>query len=300
MTKHFQHKIEYIFLKLLIFILNHLPLKIALRFGDVIGILAFSVLRIRRRVTLTNLRNSFGGEYTDKQYRKIGLRSYINFARSMIEYGMFPRLVEKDLSLKIKIVGQHSYREYLNKGAGVVLVSGHFGSWELMGAYLAQIGWPIDFLVGIQHNPLINNLMNKHRGIFGVGLIEVGLTARGVITALRKGRAIAMLSDQDAGADGVIVDFLGRAASTPKGPAAFALKTDCPIFVISFVRNELDKHTLFIEGPIIMKKTGDREEDIKRLTQAYTDIIEKYVRLHPDHWFWAHRRWKTTYPEIYH
>jgi KDO2-lipid IV(A) lauroyltransferase len=136
--------------------------------------------------------------------------------------------------------------------------------------------------------------------MFGVGLIEVGVSARGVIAALRKGRAVAMLSDQDAGADGVIVDFLGRPASTPKGPAAFALKTGCPIFVISFVRNELDKHVLYIEGPIIMKKTEDKEKDIKQLTQAYTDIIEKYVKLHPDHWFWAHRRWKTTCPEDYH
>ncbi|HBZ00685.1 MAG TPA: lipid A biosynthesis acyltransferase, partial [candidate division Zixibacteria bacterium] len=107
-------------------------------------------------------------------------------------------------------------------GKGAVLVTGHFGSWELMGAYVAQHGWPIDYLVGEQHNLKVNKLMNDHRTMFGIGLIELGVAARGVIKAVREGRMVAMLSDQDAGSDGVIVEFLGRPASTPKGPAAFA------------------------------------------------------------------------------
>lgn len=299
MTKRLQHRIEYVVVKVLVFFINRLPLKIALRFGDVIGFLAFSVLRMRRYVTLTNLKRSFGDKYTDRQYQKIGLKSYINFARSMIEYGMFPRLIKRDLSLNIKIVIDKPCREYLEKGGGVVMISGHFGSWELMGAYFAQMGWPVDFLVGVQHNLLVNRLMNKHREMFGIGLIEIGVAARGVIKAVKKGRAVAMLSDQDAGGNGVVVDFLGRPASTPKGPAAFALKTGCPIIIGSIIRNGLDKHIIYVEGLITIQKTGIKEEDIRRLTQAYTDVIEQYVTKYPDHWFWAHRRWKTTCPRDY-
>jgi KDO2-lipid IV(A) lauroyltransferase len=102
-----------------------------------------------------------------------------------------------------------------------------------------------------------------------------------------------MLSDQDAGSDGVIVEFLGRPASTPKGPAAFALKTGASL-ACSFIIREGSKQKIVIEPPFDITPTGNKDEDIKQLTQAYTSLLEKYVREYPDHWFWPHRRWKST------
>ena len=279
--------------------MNLLPIRAALRLGSVFGFLAFHIFRYRHKVTLDNLRKSFGDKYTDREYTRIGLRTYINFCRVFIEYGMFPKLVKQDLSKKIKVVNDGPLREHFKTGKGAVMISGHFGSWELMGAYLAQTGWPIDFLVGIQHNLLINSLMNRHRQIFGIGLIEIGVAARGVFSAIKNGRGVAMLSDQDAGSDGVVINFLGRPASTAKGPAAFALKTDTPIFYGAFVREGLDSHTLYIEGPITIEKSKNKEDDIKRLTQAYSEALEKYVCKYPDHWLWSHKRWKSTCPQDY-
>jgi Kdo2-lipid IVA lauroyltransferase/acyltransferase len=129
--------------------------------------------------------------------------------------------------------------------------------------------------------------------MFGIGLIEMGVAARGVIKAVRAGRMVAMLSDQDAGSDGVIVQFLGRPASTPKGPAAFSLKTGAPL-VCGFIIREGLRQKIVIETPLETPLTGDKDENIRRLTQAYTSILEKYVSLYPDHWFWPHRRWKST------
>jgi len=299
MTKTLQHKIEYLVVRTLMIVLNILPLKLALRFGDILGFFAFSILKVRRKVSLANLKNSFGDRYTDKEYRTIALRSYISFARSMIEFGLFPKLSKMDLSKFIKAIGDELMAEHFKTGQGMTIVSGHFGNFELMGAFMALRGWPIDFLVGRQRNLLVNELMNRNRSIFGAGLIEIGIAARGVFSALKKGRGVVMLSDQDAGTDGVIVDFLGRPASTPKGPAAFALKTGCPIYVFMPVREDLANHTVYFEGPIAITKSDDKEEDIKKLTQAYTDVIAKYVTRYPDFYFWAHRRWKTTCPEEY-
>jgi KDO2-lipid IV(A) lauroyltransferase len=299
MTKVLQHKIEYVFVRILVILVNILPVKIGIRCGDLIGIFAFSVIRYRRNVSLVNLRKSFGNRYTYNEYKKIARRAYINIGRGLMELAMFPSLKKKDLSNYIRVVNGEPLRDHFKTGKGAVLISGHFGSWEMMGAYLAQAGWPIDFLVGIQHNRSVNNLMNKHRAIFGIGLIEIGVAARGVFAAIKNGRGVAMLSDQDAGSDGVVIDFLGRPASTAKGPAAFALKTGVPIFYGAFVREGLDHHILFIEGPIIVEKTGDKEEDIKKLTQAYSDQLAKYITKYPDHWLWSHRRWKSTCPEDY-
>jgi KDO2-lipid IV(A) lauroyltransferase len=106
-----------------------------------------------------------------------------------------------------------------------------------------------------------------------------------------------MLSDQDAGDDGTTVNFLNRPASTPKGPAAFALKMNAPIILGFIIRTNKDKQKIIIEKPLFIEKSKNKEEDIRKLTQAYTSILEHYIRKYPDHWFWPHRRWKSTTDE---
>ncbi len=298
-AKNIRHLIEYAALRSIIFLVNILPVRAALLIGDILGWFLFTIVRYRRRVTMVNLKRSLGGKFGEGELRRIGRRSYINFARSLIEFALFPRFAKSDLSKKIKIVGGDRLRQHFQSGRGAVLFSGHFGSWELVGAFLAQSGLPIDFLVGIQSNRRVNSLMNKHRSLFGIGLIEIGVAARGVFGALKRGRGVAMLADQDAGGDGVIIDFLGRPASTAKGPAAFALKTGCPIFVGNFVRTGLDEHVLYLEGPLAIEPSGDKEEDIRRLTQVCNDILADYIRRFPDQYLWSHRRWKSTCPEDY-
>jgi len=293
MTTKTRYKIEYYAVSTLIFVLNLVPYRLALVFGDMIGFLAFSVFRIRREVTLDNLKKSFGDKYSNSEYGKIAARSYRNIARGFIEYGLFPSLSKKDLSDYLSLEGEENLKKIGESGKGAVLVAGHFGSWELMGAFISSRGWPIDYLVGEQHNLLVNEIMNDHRRIFKIGLIEMGVAARGVFKAVKKGRMVCMLSDQDAGNDGVIVDFLGRLASTPKGPAAFAIKTGAPLACGFIIRNGA-RQRVIIEPPIEFYPSGDKEKDIKKLTQAYTSLIEGYVKKRPDHWFWPHRRWKST------
>jgi KDO2-lipid IV(A) lauroyltransferase len=292
MTK-IRYRLEYVAVVTLIFVLNLIPYRLALLIGDLVGFLAFSILGIRRRVTLDNLKKSFEDQFSDRQYVRIGAAAYRYIARGMIEYGLFPTLKKKDLQKFLTIQGQENLHRISEGGRGAVLVTGHFGSWELMGAFLAASGWPIDYLIGEQHNIYINKLMNDHRRMFGIGLIEMGVAARGVIRAVRNGHMVCMLSDQDAGSDGVIVEFLGRPASTPKGPAAFALKTGAPL-ACGFIIREGFKQRIIIEPPFDFTPTGNKETDIKQLTQAYTSLLERYVREYPDHWFWPHRRWKST------
>ncbi len=293
MTKKIRHEIEYVAVRLTLFLVNLVPYRLALLIGDAIGILAFSVVRIRRDVTLTNLKRSFGNLYSDSDYRKIGSRAYRNIAKGMIEYGLFPSLKRKKLDQFLSIDGIENLQKIKDNCKGAVLITGHFGSWELMGAYIAQSGWPIDYLVGEQHNLKVNKIMNDHRSMFGIGLIEMGVAARGVFKAVRAGRMVAMLSDQDAGTDGVVVNFLGRPASTPKGPAAFSIKTGAPLVTGVIVRDGL-RQKIIVKPPLDIKLTGDKEEDIRLVTQAYTDILAKFITEYPDHWFWPHRRWKST------
>lgn len=232
-----------------------------------------------------------------KELVKIGRQSYRNFGKSMVEYSLFPSLDKEKILRMAEFEGTENFDDALKRGKGAVVVAGHFGSWELMGAATSQKGYPVDFLVGEQHNLLVDGLMNDYRRSVGIGIIKMGTAAKGVIRALKDNRFVAMLSDQDAGNDGTVVEFFNRPASTPKGPAAFALKMDAPIIMAFIIRENDKKQKIVIEKPIFGETTSNKEDDIRRLTQAYTRMLEEYIRKYPDHWFWPHRRWKSTTKE---
>ncbi|MGB3091718.1 MAG: lysophospholipid acyltransferase family protein [Candidatus Zixiibacteriota bacterium] len=290
--RRIKHRIEYWITCLMGAFVRIIPYRLALALGSFLGWLVFDIFRVRRKVTLINLRNSMGRGKDG--LAGIGRRAYRNFGKSMVEYTLFPSLDKDKIEQMVEFEGAEHWDEALKKGKGAILVTGHFGSWELMGAATSQRGYPIDFLVGEQHNVLVDNLMNDYRRSMGIGIIKMGAAAKGVIRALKNNRFVAMLSDQDAGSDGAVVEFFGRPASTPKGPAAFALKMDAPIVMAFIVRESARKQKVIIEKAIFGEKTRDKQEDIRRLTQAYTRLLEEYVRKYPDHWFWPHRRWKST------
>ncbi|MDZ7379941.1 MAG: lysophospholipid acyltransferase family protein, partial [candidate division KSB1 bacterium] len=140
---------------------------------------------------------------------------------------------------------------------------------------------------------LIDDLMNRYRQRMGITIIHMGVAVRGVIKALREGKMVALLSDQDAGKNGVFVNYLGHPASTPRGPAVFSLKTGAPIIFGSAVREDHAYHRIYFDLATPGEVGELSEENVRRITQAYTSILERYVRQYPDHWFWMHRRWKT-------
>jgi KDO2-lipid IV(A) lauroyltransferase len=127
--------------------------------------------------------------------------------------------------------------------------------------------------------------------------IPRGAALRGILKALHEKKFVAILADQDAGGNGIFVDFLGRPASTGRGPAAFVLKTRAPIVFCVTIREPQGRHR--IEAELLtfdFSQNGaalSEEEKLKSVTQAWTKVLEKYVRQYPDHWFWMHRRWKT-------
>lgn len=287
-----KHKIEFWGVRMVGGLVRMIPYHLALAIGSFLGWLAFDILRIRRRVTMINLRNSLGDQRSD--LTRIGRKAYRNFGMSMVEYSLFPALSKEKVLGMVELVGTEHFDEILAKGTGAIVVAGHFGSWELMGAAVSQMGYPVDFLVGEQHNLLVDDMMNDYRKRMGIGIIKMGVAAKGIIKALKNNRFVAMLSDQDAGTDGTVVEFLGRPASTPKGPAAFALKMNAPIIMGFIIRESRGKQKIVLEKPIFGKNTPNKEEDIKNLTQTYTSLLEDYIRKYPDHWFWPHRRWKST------
>jgi KDO2-lipid IV(A) lauroyltransferase len=162
-----------------------------------------------------------------------------------------------------------------------------------MGARLKSQGYPMNFLVGEQTNTAVDDMMNDLRRSKGIGIISMGASMRNVLKALKQNQFVAMLSDQDAGSRGVFVNFMGRPASTPFGPASFAVRTGAALICGFIVRESPSGHRVILEPPFVPVPGASDEEESLRLTQEYTSLLEKYVRARPDHWLWLHRRWKT-------
>ncbi len=297
--RRLKHWLEYQGVLSLFFLAQTLPLGVVLVLGRLLGKFTFSVLRIRRRVALENLANAFP-EKSAVEVKHIARRSYENFGTMVLEYLRLPRLSATELRQCIRFAmprEQNPYEQALALGKGAICMTGHFGNWEYMGALVALMQYPMIYLYQEQNNPHVDALIRDTRTKMNMPSIPRGAALRGILKALREKKFVAILADQDAGSNGIFVNFLGRPASTGRGPAAFVLKTAAPIVFCVAIREPGGRHRVEAElltfdfsqnGPAISE-----EDKLRLVTEAWTKVLEKYICQYPDHWFWMHRRWKT-------
>jgi len=293
MTK-ISHGLEFAAFWLLTRLAQLMPSGMADRVAVILGKTAHRFLKSRVRIAEDNLKRAFGGQLDRSDRERLVPGIFINIARTTIDFARQP-VLSRDRVLKL--VPEHSGLEYideaLSKGRGLVFLSAHFGSWELIGIWLHAMGYPVDFLVGQQHNPYVDRLFNHFRTSHGISVIPVGVSARHVLKSLKNNRIVAFLGDQHAASGAAVVDFFGRPAATARGAAAFALKSNCPIILGLLVREAYNRHRAVIQPPIYPPEDGNRDEIIVKMTQAHTAQLEKVVRQYPAQWMWTHRRWKV-------
>ncbi|NLP04832.1 hypothetical protein GX411_02625 [Candidatus Fermentibacteria bacterium] len=285
-----RHILEYAALRSVVFLLGLLPLRAALVFGAALGRLAW-MLGTRRRVSLANIRQAFPG-IGDREARRIGSRSYASAGRFMVEFARQDRLGVRHLEKFVTVRTPEVLEEFARTGG--IGVGFHFGNWELLGMIVRKAGADVSLLVGKQHNSLVDGFINRLRSSHGIGLITRDGAMRGIFRTVKSGGAVCWLSDQDAGRNGVIVDFFGFPASTPRGAAAIAVRTGCPVYPMFLIREKGPRQTAVMFEPILPRTDLPAEEAERILTQEYTLRLEEMVRAYPDHYWWAHRRWKTT------
>jgi KDO2-lipid IV(A) lauroyltransferase len=191
------------------------------------------------------------------------------------------------------VSGEQHLREAAGLTRGVVMLTGHFGNFELGGAWLSGVR-PVDFVVKPMSNPRVQAWITGVRERAGVGQIPLGAGIRAVYAALDAGRWVAILADQDAHEAGVFVPFFGRPASTPRGPAEISVRRGVPILMGFCERRPDGGHDLTLL-PLLWPR-ADVEDPVTELTARHVAALEARIRARPDHWFWLHRRWKTPPP----
>jgi len=272
--------------------------------GDRVGMLMRAISPRHARLVLTNLRLALGKERSEEDLQAIALQSYRYGGRSLLEFLRMPYMTKEQIEAKVTLVNTKYLDEALARGKGCILLTAHYGNWELVGARLAAAGYPMNVIARSQRDPKVTDLLTGVREKVGMRVIDRDQGAKGALRALRRNGIVAILLDQNAGTNGVFVDFFGLPAATATGPAALARATGAAVAPI-FSRREPDNHHIGECLPLLeLQFTDDKASDDVRNTQRMVALIEEHIRLRPEQWFWMHKRWKTRPPDhpepVYH
>jgi KDO2-lipid IV(A) lauroyltransferase len=232
-------------------------------------------------------------EKSESEIARIARACYRNFATTAVDFARQPNQSSEGLLADAEIVNLQHLDTVASMDRGAILLTGHFGNWEWMGSLFPAMGYPTQAVVGEQRNPLVEALMDRVRRTRGLGILSAERGLRGLMEALRRREFVAIAGDQDAGRDGVFVDFLGRPASTAVGPVRLARRFGVPILMGFTLRRPDGKLRLELQQPMLVPQDGDESDVILEYTRRWSAALEDYVRRYPDHWFWMHRRWKT-------
>ena len=290
--------ISHYFLMLLSAISSRLSMKSRNKLGRMLGGILQRLSKERRNVTLRNLSESLPN-LSPAEHNKICRNSYDNLGITLAELLAFPSMSEADFKNYVKITNTELVEEKIKSGKGIILLSGHFGNWELM-AYVAGLilNLPITIIVKPQSNKLSDKYLNKFRTQGGNKIVPMSNAARTILQALKKNEAIALLVDQSADwQKDVFVDFFGRPAATYEAPAAIALKYGSPI--ITGFAHRLPDCTYLVElKELDYSDLDDSHESIIELTRRHVKVLEDNIMMNPGLWSWQHKRWKHEPPEL--
>jgi KDO2-lipid IV(A) lauroyltransferase len=260
--------------------------------GKGLGTLYYHIVKKQRNLSIAHMRRGMG--YSEDEAKKMTMKLCHHMGQSFLEMMWMPRLNKDNISKYVEMDHPEYVADALKEGHGIVVLTAHIGNWEWMAARLAMEGFPVTTVVKRQPNDQHTKILNEYREMVGVEVFSRGTTELvAAAKALKKGKILGFLADQDAGRSGAFIEFLGEMASTPLGPAVFAKRFRSPVIPIFIVRKPEGGHRMLIQPPVQLQATGDEERDLYENTKRMTKIIEDVIRAYPQNWLWFQRRWNT-------
>ncbi len=294
-------RIEYALFRLLAWLVRPLSPRGAQRVGACLGLTTLMLTGYRKKVTRDNIARAFP-ELPPEERERIMRGAYENYGIALVEmlwtYGQGPEV----LASLVHIDNPDLLDQLLGRGKGVILLSAHYGSWELLlSSVRLHIPVRVTAIAQRQRNEYVDAHIDMRRRRFDTVTVAMGPAVREVLAALQRNEVVLILGDQSGPKESIFIPFFGRPSATHRGAAAFALRTGAAMLALFLVRQtdgtyrgvfeEIDTHAL----------EGSREDQVVELTFRHAAVLERAIRRHPDHWLWMHKRWKhTPYYEAMH
>ena len=261
--------------------------------GRMFGRLAYVLDNRHRKVAYQNFETAYPGASID-QARKTIVSCYQFFGSYLFDMlTHFPKFRAERMT-DFEYEGLEHLQEAYARGKGVIILTGHLGVWELMGMAHGFKGFPLGVIARKLDNPYLNSLLERLRTSTGNFVIYKTEGFRPLLRAMRQGKGVAILIDQNIITDDrIFVDFFGKPAATTPVVGLLKLKTDAAVIPAFAVPLSGNRYRFIYAPPLDVRRSADRKADVKSITQACTAVIEEQIRKNPDCWLWMHRRWKT-------
>jgi len=237
---------------------------------------------------------------TDGERNEIARKSFQNIAMNLLEVSRLPSLTGSNISSLVEYdpkMGLNNYREALARGRGILYLTGHFSSWELLPIAHALHGYPLSFITRPLDNGALESFMLRMRESKGNEVINRRNSSRLILKKLDANGAVGILMDQNTTfQEGMFVDFFGVPAMTTTSVARFALHTEAPILPGYMTPVHGGRYTIKFLPPINLVRTGDMNQDLLVNTRRLNEVLENIIREQPESWLWGHKRWKNQPP----
>jgi KDO2-lipid IV(A) lauroyltransferase len=273
------------------------PVETNLRTARALGWLWWTLHPRSRVRALENLRAAYGPEVSEARLRAIGRACCQHFAQVyLVEAVLSPRLINAwswPRYVELDDLGP-ALRTLLN-GRGALLLTPHFGNYELLGYTLARVGIPLHAIMRPLDNPLLNDFIVESRADSGLKLLFKKGVTEAADAVVANGGALCFIADQDAGRKGVFADFFGRKASWYKSIGLLAMSRQAPVIVgyAARARRGRMRYRVHVSRIIEPPEWQDRPDPLQWITAQFAAAMEDGVRRHPEQYLWVHRRWKT-------
>jgi len=286
----------YLVVRIFICVIQALPLESCRYISKGLAILATDVFGLRRALADENLKHSFP-ELSEKERRDLTRRMWEHLFLLVAEVAHCPRKVrETNWRKHIHLHNVEAIHQMLCVDRPLILVTGHFGNFEIGGYLLGLLGYPSFTVARKLDNPYLNDFVERFRGMTGQFILSKNDGPDPIIAVLERNDTMAFLADQSAGDRGCRVVFFGRPASAYKAIALLSLQYNAPIVVCYAIRRNdgrplsFELHASGVFDPL---QAPTDLGDIKKITQWYTTLLEEGIRQHPDQYWWIHNRWKS-------
>lgn len=280
---------KYLLYKFGQFCVHSLPLKVAYRIAVAVSDMQYYFSPRDRKAVTNNLRIILG---TDGDISRQVREVFRNFGRYLLEFFRMAKFLTPEyIKTNVRIKNIEHLKRVFEYGKGGVLLTAHIGNWELGGVVISMLGYPVVAIALPHKERPVNDLFNHQREARGIKIVQTNGSMRKCIEALSENKIVAILADRDFGFRGEALDFLGRKASIPEGPAIICQKVGAPLIPAFLTRLEDDQFELVFEEPVFPPSEGSETEKIRALMTQYTSIIERQIRQHPTQWLMFREFW---------
>ena len=262
---------------------------------DFLGNCAYFLLPKKRRDGYWSMRLALASQLSEGKRREALRAEFRHLARNLGEVLTFKQMNCASVLQTIKAENWERIESQTKAGRGVILLTAHYGNWELMQIYSGIRGQPVFALGRNQRFPRLNAILAEQRELHGSTMVSRGMSMRALFKTLRSSGIAGILGDESAGRDGGrLLPLFGKITTIPTGAFELARRTNSVIIPCFMIRTHADRHHFYVEE-VLSEQGSSEDEIIENQMKAYIAHLESYIRRSPHQWFWQNKRWKYSW-----